>query len=176
MNRRDLYRYGTVLLGNAVALALAVPGVAYVLDPLRKSSKGGDFQRLARLSELTVGEPRSYAVIEERQDAWVKYPREPVGSVWLVRQPEGSDPPVIAFTTECPHLGCAVNLRGTDRGKEFLCPCHTSAFDLKGRPLNSVPPRGMDALQVEVSKDADPEVRVKFQRFRTQEKEKTPLA
>src|SRR5213082_698449 len=56
----------------------------------------------------------------------------------------------------------------TEKGKEFLCPCHTSAFDLKGRPLNSVPPRGMDELQVEVSKEADPEVRVRFQRFRTQ--------
>jgi Rieske Fe-S protein len=176
MNRRDFYRLGTVVLGNAVALALAVPGVAYVLDPLRRSSKKGDFQRLARLGELNVGEPKSFRVIAGRQDAWVKYPPEPVGSVWLVRQPEGTSPPVVAFTAECPHLGCAVNLKETDKGVEFLCPCHTSAFDLKGSPLNSVPPRGMDTLDVEVSDGADPEVHVRFQRFRTQEKEKKPLA
>ena len=174
MTRRDFYRFGTIVLGNAVALALAVPGVAYVLDPIRKASKKGELQGLARLSDLTVGEPRSFAVIDERQDAWVKYPREPVGSVWLVRQPEGSRPEVIAFTAECPHLGCAVNL--TAGGKEFLCPCHTSEFDLKGKPLNAIPPRGMDTLDVELTPGDDPEVRVKFQRFRTQEKEKTPLA
>src|SRR3954447_4268707 len=105
MNRRDFYRHATVALGNVVALALAVPGVAYVLDPLRKSSKQGDFQRLARLSDLAVGEPRSFAVIDERQDAWVKYPREPVGSVWLVRQPEGAKEPVLPFSAGRSPLG-----------------------------------------------------------------------
>jgi Rieske Fe-S protein len=174
MNRRDFYRFGTVALGNVVALVLAVPGVAYLLDPLRKGSKQGELQRLAKLSELTVGEPRSFAVIDERQDAWVKYPREPVGSVWLVRQPSGSKPEVVAFTAECPHLGCAVNLAGD--GKSFLCPCHTSSFGFDGKPLNPVPPRAMDTLDIELSTDSDPEIRVKFQRFRTQEKEKTPLA
>jgi Rieske Fe-S protein len=174
MNRRDVYRYGTIALGNLVALVLAVPGVAYLLDPLRKGMKAGDYRRLAKLSDLTVGEPRSFAVIEERQDAWVKYPMEPVGSVWLVRQPAGSKPEVIAFTAECPHLGCAVNL--TPDHKQFLCPCHTSAFDFKGNPLNKVPPRPMDTLDVEVKGTDDPEVYVRFQRFRTQEKEKTPLA
>jgi menaquinol-cytochrome c reductase iron-sulfur subunit len=143
---------------------------------LRRKSKEGEYQKIAKLSQLAVGEPRSFAVIEERQDAWVKYPREPVGSVWLVRQPSGSKPEVIAFTAECPHLGCAVNLSEEGSSKSFLCPCHTSRFDLSGKPENTVPPRPMDALDLELSNDADPEIRVRFQRFRTQEKEKTPLA
>ena len=171
MNRRDFYRIGTVVLGNGLALALAVPGLAYLLDPLRKAAKSGKMQGLARLSDLNVGVPRSFAVIDERQDAWVNYPREPVGSVWLVRKADGS---VTAFTAECPHLGCAVNL--TPEGKEFLCPCHTSAFNLEGKPLNAIPPRGMDTLEVELTTGDDPEVQVKFQRFRTQEKEQQPLA
>ena len=174
MNRRSFHCYGTILLGNVVALAVAVPGVGYILDPLRRKSKQGESQRLAKLSELTVGKPEAFAVIDARQDAWVKYPREPVGSVWLVRQLEGTKPAVVAFTAECPHLGCAVNLDAA--GKSFLCPCHTSRFDFSGKPENSVPPRGMDTLDVEVTSGDDPEVRVKFQRFRTQEKEKTPLA
>jgi menaquinol-cytochrome c reductase iron-sulfur subunit len=174
MNRRDFYRYGTVALGALGALVLAVPGVAYVIDPIRRRSKQGGFEKLTNLSALAVGEPRSFELIGEKQDAWVKYPREPVGSVWLVRQPEGAKPAVIAFTAECPHLGCAVNL-SADR-KSFLCPCHTSRFDFTGRPENRVPPRGMDTLEVELSGDADPEVRVRFRRFRTQEKEKISLA
>ncbi len=69
MNRRDFHRYGTMILGNVVTLTLAVPGVAYLLDPLRRKSKQGDFHGLAKLSELAVGEPKPFAVIEERQDA-----------------------------------------------------------------------------------------------------------
>ena len=174
MNRRDLYRYGSLALGALAALVPAVPGMAYLLDPLAKRSKQGNFQRVGKLSELKVGEPLSVAINEERQDAWVKYPREPIGSVWLIRQPEGAKTKVVAFTTECPHLGCAVNL--SPNGKSFDCPCHTSKFDFTGKPLNSVPPRPMDKLEVELSNDPDPVIRVRFQRFRAQEKEQIPLA
>jgi Rieske Fe-S protein len=176
MNRRDFYRYGTIILGNIVALALAVPGVAYLIDPLKRKAKQGNFDTLTRFGQLVEGTPQAFPIIDERQDAWVKYPREPVGSVWLVRQPAGAKEPVLAFTAECPHLGCAVNLAAD--GKSFLCPCHTSNFDFSGKPLNQVPPRPMDRLEARLSNGTDPdsEVQVKFQRFRTQSEEKTPLA
>jgi Rieske Fe-S protein len=158
-----------------MVLGLAIPGVAYLLDPLlRRRARQSDYHTLARLGELVEGVPRSFAVVDERQDAWVRYPREPIGSVWLIRQPAGADPPVIAFTAECPHLGCAVNLAAD--GKSFLCPCHTSNFSFDGKPLNQVPPRPMDRLEVRLAPGDDPEVQVKFQRFRTQSEEKIPLA
>jgi menaquinol-cytochrome c reductase iron-sulfur subunit len=179
-NRRDFYRLGTFALGSLMGLVLAVPGVAYLLDPLSKrrgsaKGQGGDdeFHTLVRLSELTPKVPRAFPIIEERQDAWVKYPREPVGSVWVIRQPDGAEPPVIAYSAECPHLGCSVGLSGD--GRSFLCPCHTSAFEFDGKRKNEVPPRGMDRLEVKLSTDPDPEVRVKFERFRTMEKEQIPL-
>jgi len=173
MTRRDFYRLATIALGALIGLVLAVPGVAFVLSPLRKRDKQNEFDTLTRLSQLQVGVPRWFAIIADRRDAWVKYPREPVGAVWLIRQPAGSNPPVIALSSECPHLGCAVNL--TADGQSFLCPCHTSAFDLQGRQKNTVPPRPMDRLDVELTAGDDPEVRVKFQRFRTQSEEKIPL-
>ena len=175
MNRRDFYRFGTVALGNLVALTLAIPGVAYLIDPLKRKSRQGDFEPLTRLGQLTEGVPQAFPIIDERQDAWVKYPREPVGSVWLVRQPAGAKEPVLAFTAECPHLGCAVNLSGD--GKSFLCPCHTSNFDFDGKPLNQVPPRSMDRLAVKLEGGTGPnsQVQVKFQRFRTQSEEMIPL-
>ena len=175
MPRRGFLRFATLATGTLMGLVLAVPGVAYVLTPLRKRGREGDLQTLTRLSELEVGVPRSFAIIEERQDAWVKYPREPVGSVWLIRQPKGKgdEPEVLALQSECPHLGCAINL--TADGKSFLCPCHTSAFTLEGKPTNQVPPRPMDRLEVELTPGTDQEVRVKFQRFRTFSEEKIPL-
>ncbi len=174
MIRRELYRAGTILLGGLMTLALAVPGVAYILDPLGKRRGTARTYVLTKLSELKVGEPRSFQIIDDRQDAWVKYPKGPIGLVWLVRQPDGSPVRVVAFQAECPHLGCAVNLSAD--GKEFLCPCHDSAFSFDGEARNKIPPRSMDSLTVEMLEGADPEVRVVFQRFRSQMKEKTPLA
>ena len=173
-NRRNLFRLGAIALGNLFALSLAVPGVKYLLDPLGKSSGGGEFRPLTRLGQLKVGEPQAFAIIAERRDAWVKYPREPVGSVWLIRRPEGSKEPVLALSAECPHLSCPVSL-APDR-KSFLCPCHGASFGFGGEKINEVAARGMDALPVELSDDDDPEVLVKFERFQPQSAEKKPLA
>jgi menaquinol-cytochrome c reductase iron-sulfur subunit len=177
IDRREFYRYGSIALGGLMGLIMAVPGMAYVLDPLRRRSKASEYHGLVRLNELTPGVPRAIPIIEARQDAWVKYPQEPVGSVWLIRQPGAGageeKPAVLAFTAECPHLGCSINLAAD--GKSFLCPCHTSAFNFQGQPLNAIPPRGMDRLDVELTNDPDPMVRVKFQRFRTMIKEKVPI-
>ncbi len=117
--------------------------------------------------------PQSFAVIDERRDAWTKYPREPIGLVWLIRQAEGTDPPVVAFTAACPHLGCSIALAA--EGKSFVCHCHQAKFGLDGATLNPVAPRGMDTLKVSMTKGDDPGVVVEFQKFRTQRKEKTPL-
>ncbi len=173
-NRRDFLRLGAIASGNLFALALAIPGLKFLLDPLGKRSAGGEFRPLARLGDLQVGEPKAFAVLAERRDAWVRYPREPVGSVWLVRQPAGSKPAVVAFTAECPHLSCPIAL-AADRGS-FFCPCHNSGFHFDGSRTNDVSPRGMDTLEVELSPDPDPEVRVRFERFQPQTAEKKPLA
>jgi menaquinol-cytochrome c reductase iron-sulfur subunit len=175
MTRRDLYRLGSIVGGGLISAALAVPGVAYIVDPLRKRRGAAQTYPLAKLSELEVGVPRSFPIVDERQDAWVRYPKEPIGLVWLVRQPEGSKTPVVAFQAECPHLGCAVNL-SSDK-KSFRCPCHDSAFTFAGKPENSIPPRGMDSLEVEpMGSEPSSVVRVKFERFQAQSEEMIPLA
>jgi menaquinol-cytochrome c reductase iron-sulfur subunit len=175
IDRREFHRLGTLVLGSVMGLVLAVPGVAYLLDPLRRKGGAAGFLPLARLGELKVGVPRSFPVSRARQDAWVNYPEEPVGSIWVVRQPEGATPPVVAFSSKCPHAGCPVDLAAD--GRSFQCPCHKSAFTLTGQPTNDVPPRPMDTLEVQLADPKDPntEIRVKYQIFRTQAKEKIPL-
>lgn len=173
LTRRDLYRYGTFVLGSFVSFGLGIPGVAYVLDPLRRKGGEGTSQALARLNALTVGVPQAFPIIAERRDAWVKYGREPVGMVWLIRQPEGVTPPVLALNAECTHLGCPIS--ANEDGKSFICRCHQAAFDLEGKTTNAVAPRDMDRLEVELSEGDDPSVIVKFRRYRTQSKEKIPL-
>src|SRR5262249_26324971 len=98
MNRRAALRLATSLLRSLITLVLAVPALAYIVSPLRKRNRDNSFATLTRLSQLEAGVPRSFAIIEDRHDAWVKYPREPVGAVWLVRQKAGATPSVIAFS------------------------------------------------------------------------------
>lgn len=171
-NRRDVFRSLSVALGSAMGLVLAVPGVRFLLDPLFKAGQGGEFRPLARLDQLAPGKPQSFPILGERRDGWVKYPREPVGSVWLIREGEGATAKVVAFTAECPHKGCAIGLGGDG---QFACPCHMAKFALDGRPLNDVSPRGMDPLDVKLSTGPDPEILVRFERFRPMAKERKPL-
>jgi nitrite reductase/ring-hydroxylating ferredoxin subunit len=175
--RRDLLRYGSLALGGLCGLVLAIPGAAFLLTPMAAARKrDGSFTPLARFADLKVGVPEVFPVIKERRDAWVRYPPEPVGLVWLVRQPDESPTPVLALSAECPHLACAISLSAD--GKEFFCPCHTSNFNFQGERLNGVSPRGMDPLAVEPfdPKDPDAVVRVKYQRFRTMAEKRVPLA
>lgn len=176
-SRRDLLLWSSRIMAALLGLLVLIPGVGYVLTPLiRSRGSSGGFTPIGRFGDLEEGVPKSFPVVEPRQDAWVRYPDEPVGMVWLVRQPKGSPEPVVALSAECPHLACAITL-SPDKAT-FFCPCHTSAFSLKGDRLNKVPPRGMDRLEIEPFDPEDPDavVRVKFLRFRTMTEEQIPLA
>ncbi len=48
-----------------------------------------------------------------------------------------------AFSVECPHAGCAVSIVN---GARLICPCHASAFDLRGQRLEGPAPTGLTAL------------------------------
>ena len=62
----------------------------------------------------------------DRVDAWSRERDVKLGSCWVVEQ----DGKLQAFSTACPHLGCAVDYEPGE-GK-FKCPCHRSAFTAKG--------------------------------------------
>ena len=173
LSRRSFARWGAITLGNVFAWGVVISGAKYLLDPLSKKGSNGLFRPLARLSQLKVGEPQAFAVIAKRQDAWVRYPAEPIGSVWLIRQVDGTSPVVLALSAECPHLSCPVNLAADHA--TFLCPCHQASFRFDGQTLNTVSPRAMDALEVQLSDEPDPEIAVRFVRFQPQSSEKKPL-
>jgi Rieske Fe-S protein len=80
-----------------------------------------------------------------------------LGAVWLIRR--GAE--VQAFSTVCPHAGCAVDWDAHKR--EFACPCHASAFGPDGARVAGPAPRGMDQLDCSVSEDR---VRVAWRRYR----------
>jgi Rieske Fe-S protein len=139
--------------------------------PLRRSGGKAKDLRIAPLDAVPDdGIPRRFPVITDLTDAWTNYGKEPTGAVWLIRD-KGSDK-VLALNAICPHAGCMV---GFEAAKDlFVCPCHTSAFDVHGKrrlDISKVPPRDMDSLDCQVRKG---EVWVTFRNFQTGHAQKVP--
>ena len=109
MTRRDFHRYGSIVLGGLIKLAIAVPAVGIPGLALAEEGQAGagddTFETLTSLEPALGGRAAFVRHHQGRTDAWVKYPREPVGSVWLVRQPAGSKPEVIAYHGGVPAPG-----------------------------------------------------------------------
>ncbi len=69
----------------------------------------------------------------------------PEGRFFLVRLEDGS---FMALSRECTHLGCTV--QWDQDAAQFLCPCHSSIFNLKGEVLRRPAPRALDYLAVKL--------------------------
>jgi cytochrome b6-f complex iron-sulfur subunit len=72
-----------------------------------------------------------------------------INKFFLIRADDGG---FLALSLTCSHLGCSVIW---DQVKnQFLCPCHSSAFDKFGSVINSPAPRPLDyfPLTVEAGK------------------------
>jgi cytochrome b6-f complex iron-sulfur subunit len=69
----------------------------------------------------------------------------PRGRFYLARLADGG---FLAISRRCPHLGCTIPWVAEE--KKFLCPCHSSAFDIQGDVLRSPAPRAMDLYRVTI--------------------------
>lgn len=69
----------------------------------------------------------------------------PQGRFYLVRLDDGG---FLALGRECTHLSCTVAWAAEER--RFLCPCHASAFDLRGDVLSPPAPRALDVYAVSI--------------------------
>ena len=175
--RSFIVRAAAFLTGAAAGLIPAGLGLGFLLDPLLRRPKGSAADATAgdgflplpvNLASLpSDGTPQLVTVTTDRVDAWNFHPAQPVGTVWLRRL--GGDK-VVAFSSICPHLGCAVEYRSAQ--SDFYCPCHLSSFDLEGARQNNIPPRGMDQLEVKL---VDDRVWVRYENYRGGVKDKIPV-
>jgi cytochrome b6-f complex iron-sulfur subunit len=116
-----------------VALAEAVFFTASMLRPGKKESK--DSSALMRVA----------GSVEDFQKNSVTADR--VNKFFLIRSEDGG---FLALSIICSHLGCSV--LWDDVKKQFVCPCHSSAFDQFGNVINSPAPRALDYYPVIIEK------------------------
>jgi Rieske Fe-S protein len=171
--RRRFLKLATCALGGGIGLVVAVPAVKYLLDPVgrRVVTTGDEPIDLIAVDALHVGAAPVKVTVVARsvRDAWSTSTDVPLGAVWLTRTGELE---VEAFSSICPHLGCAVAF---DPGSQhFKCPCHDSAFGADGARIAGPAERGLDMLEAKVDPDTR-RVSVRWVRYRQGGSEKVPV-
>ena len=68
-----------------------------------------------------------------------------IGKFYLARTEDGG---FLAMSRECTHLGCTVPW--VDEEKRFVCPCHASAYDIKGDVVSPPAPRALDLFAIRI--------------------------
>ena len=61
------------------------------------------------------------------------------GKFYLARLDDGG---FLAMSRYCTHLGCAIPW--VEKENRFICPCHSSEFDITGEVINPPAPRALD--------------------------------
>jgi Rieske Fe-S protein len=158
--RRLFLKLGVHGLGAGVAAVTAGPAIAYLAFPLSHdpTTGGTGFIVAGRAERFKENEPVKVDLIADKMDAWNRIEQVKVGSAWVVK----INGKLTAFSTVCPHLGCAVDYEAAS-GK-FKCPCHRSAFNHETGAIEDGPaPRPLDTLEV---KDDGGLVSIQYQRYK----------
>lgn len=140
--RRSFYSAMIGGLGTVMGAVLAIPAAAYLL--MRpKSPPKSQWVDAADLNSLQVGKPEEVVFRRSRVDGWRVLNEK--ATAWVVRT---DDKTVVAYSPSCTHLGCAYHW--DDATKNFVCPCHTSAFSIDGKVLTGPAPRPLDRFVTRV--------------------------
>ncbi len=65
------------------------------------------------------------------------------GRFYLSRLEDGG---FLAMSARCTHLSCTVPWASAEN--RFICPCHSSEFDIRGEVANPPAPRALDLYQI----------------------------
>ena len=125
-----------MLIWAALAAVGLVEGLGIVIAFLRsgKAVAAGAGQDARRMPVGSVDEFKPASV--------TPFPR---GKFYLVRLADGG---FLALSRQCTHLGCTVPWDADQQ--KFICPCHASAFDLRGAVLKSPANRALDQYPLEI--------------------------
>ena len=67
------------------------------------------------------------------------------GKFYLARLEDGG---FLALSRTCTHLGCTVPW--VEDQKKFICPCHSSQFDMQGEVISPPAPRPLDIYPINI--------------------------
>ena len=134
--RRSFYTAFIYVLGGLISAALALPAAVYLLFKPNQSNQA-QWVEAADLNQLQIKKPEEVVFHRKRIDGWRTVNEKT--TAWVVKL---DDQNVVAYSPNCTHLGCAYHWDAQQR--DFICPCHTSAFSIDGKVLAGPAPRPLD--------------------------------
>lgn len=128
IHRRDFLKTTLTLLGGAAALEIGGLALAY----MQPRTAAGEFGGVITSGSVDDFPPGSVTHISN-------------GRFYLVRLQDGG---FLAIYQRCTHLGCSVPWDQNEQ--QFICPCHSSRFDLQGSVLNPPAPGPLDLFSLKI--------------------------
>jgi cytochrome b6-f complex iron-sulfur subunit len=117
---------------GAIALAEIIWLIVSFFRPRKPRAGKGDFG-----TTIEAGPVASFDL-----NSVTAFPR---GQFYLARLEDGG---FLALSRRCTHLGCTVPWVEEDRA--FKCPCHSSAFDIRGHVIRSPASRALDIFPMTI--------------------------
>ena len=130
-SRRSFLNKLWLLLGG-LAFAEVIAVVFTFFKPTKQQALTGDEQTIFTAGPTDNFEPGTVS-------AFVS------GKFYLARLDDGG---FLAMSRRCTHLSCTVPWVSSEN--KFICPCHSSEFDIRGEVANPPAPRALDLYQVEI--------------------------
>ena len=130
-NRRSFLSRILAALGILAVLEAGWIGASF-LGPRKRRDTGEGEPGLVVAGPVERFEPGSVTAFRE-------------GKFYLARLDGGA---FLALYRKCTHLGCTVPWIPDEQ--RFTCPCHASAFDIRGDVLSAPAPRALDLFPVRV--------------------------
>jgi len=130
-----------VTFGLVTISGLIIGSWIRFLWPNRKHAVGG-WHRLAHIHELPP---------DSVDGRWVMSQ-----GVWIVRRTDQGRERILVLRAACTHLGCTTQWDPSLR--QFVCPCHGSAFSLDGSRLRGPATRALDRCAVRLTSEGFVEI------------------
>lgn len=140
--RRSFYVAAIYGIWGILTAALGLPALVYLLFPPR-ARKEEEWVEIGDVTKLAPNSPVEMVFRRNRVDGWKIVSEK--STAWVVK---GADQRVVAFGSQCTHLGCAYHW--DESRNEFLCPCHMSLFSMDGKVLAGPAPRPLDRYQTKI--------------------------
>jgi cytochrome b6-f complex iron-sulfur subunit len=129
ISRRGFFNRVWAWLGVIAGIELTGISLAFIFSGGKRSEKK-DLSQVKTIGRIDDISPDSV------------YPFRS-GQLYLVRMKDGG---FLALSIKCTHLGCSI--RWNEDHEKFICPCHSSEFDIKGNVLNPPAPTALNTFPV----------------------------
>jgi menaquinol-cytochrome c reductase iron-sulfur subunit len=152
VTRRRLMEGGAQLAGGVAVAAIALPALGFALGPVLEEQEPERWQDVGGEDDFNEQTyvPKVISLVPQVGEAGKTtiYVRRDNPTRDKRVKGQGPNPPYVAISTRCAHLGCPV--RYIQASQKFVCPCHGGVYGFEGQVEGGPPVRPLDRFYTRV--------------------------